>query len=183
MWYDRDLIADFTRYVARFFFLISMDLPLYFLRHNLRLPFTSLDTLRRTNGGQIGSARLLDPNDPSSDFRCSITLIDVASNRFCFNDSYHTSHHLHARRHWREHPVALLRDQERYSDERALVFQSIDHLMLTVHLLRKNYAHLARCIITISAEQRAMSLEERADLLRSRTRRFPELLFGTKERI
>lgn len=71
--------------------------------------------------------------------------------------------------------MALLRDQQRYSDERALVFQNIDYLMLTVRLLRKDYAHLARCMVPIGAEQRAMGLEERADLLRSRTRRFPEL--------
>jgi hypothetical protein len=71
--------------------------------------------------------------------------------------------------------VALLRDQERYSDEQALVFHNIDYLMLTVHLLRKNYAHLAQCMIPIGAKQRAMSLKQREDLLRSRTRRFSGL--------
>lgn len=96
------------------------------------------------------------------------------SNRFCFNDGYHTSHHLHPRRHWREHPVALLRDQKRYSDERALVFRNVDYLMLTVKLLQKDYMHLARCMVPIGPEQREMSLEQRADMLRSRTRRLPD---------
>ncbi|KGO45061.1 Fatty acid desaturase, type 1 [Penicillium expansum] len=207
MWYDRDSIADFARYVGRFFFLVSLELPLYFLRKgqystSLKTAFWEfsnylaiallycygharaticvfilpLMTLRAgLMAGNWGQHAFVDPRDPSSDFRSSITLIDVASNRFCFNDGYHTSHHLHPRRHWREHPVALLRDQKRYSDERALVFQNVDYLMLTVNLLRKNYIHLARCMVPIGAEQRAMSLEERADLLRSRTRRFPEL--------
>ncbi|KAJ5964402.1 uncharacterized protein N7479_004278 [Penicillium vulpinum] len=207
MWYDRDSIADFARYVGRFFFLISLELPLYFFRKgqystSFKTAFWELSnylaiallfryghaqatlcvfllplcTLRAgLMAGNWGQHAFVDPTDPSSDFRSSITLIDVASNRFCFNDGYHTSHHLHPLRHWREHPVALLRDQERYSDEQALVFQNIDYLMLTVNLLRKDYAHLARCMVPIGAEQRAMSLEQRADLLRSRTRRFSDL--------
>ncbi|KAJ5498184.1 hypothetical protein N7453_007235 [Penicillium expansum] len=182
MWYDRDSIADFARYVGRFFFLVSLELPLYFLRKgqystSLKTAFWEFSNYLAIallyRYGNWGQHAFVDPRDPSSDFRSGITLIDVASNRFCFNDGYHTSHHLHPRRHWREHPVALLRDQKRYSDERALVFQNVDYLMLTVNLLRKNYTHLARCMVPIGAEQRAMSLEERADLLRSRTRRFP----------
>ncbi|KAJ5824201.1 Fatty acid desaturase type 1 [Penicillium robsamsonii] len=124
--------------------------------------------------GNWGQHAFVGPNDPLSDFRSSITLIDVASNRFCFNDGYHTSHHLHPRRHWMGHPVALLRDQERY-DERALMFQNLDYLMLTVNLLQKDYAHLARCMVPIGVEQRTMTLEQRENLLRSRTRRFAEL--------
>jgi len=34
----------------------------------------------------------VDEEDPSSNLRSSITLFK--SNRYCFNDSYHTSHHL-----------------------------------------------------------------------------------------
>lgn len=224
MWYDRDSIADFSRYVARFFFLVWLDLPLYFLRKGqystafktafwdignyaaIALLFRNghaqatfcvfvlpLVTLRAgLMAGNWGQHAFVDPSDPSSDFRSSVTLIDVAvhcpahqnvcskltdclqSNRFCFNDGYHTSHHLHPRRHWREHPLALLRDQDRYADERALVFRNVDYMMLTVKLLQKDYLHLARCMVPIGWEQRKMSLEQRADMLRSRTRRLPD---------
>ncbi|KAJ5295915.1 hypothetical protein N7508_010736 [Penicillium antarcticum] len=205
MWYDRDSIVDFARYVGRFFFLIWLDLPLYFLGKGqystaFRTAFWEFSnyiaiaflykhchaqatfcvfvlpllTLRAgLMAGNWGQHAFVDPSDPSSDFRSSVTLIDVASNRFCFNDGYHTSHHLHPRRHWREHPLALLRDQERYSDERALVFRNVDYMMLTVKLLQKDYLHLARCMVPIGPEQRKMSLEQRADMLRSRTRRLP----------
>ncbi|OGE55611.1 hypothetical protein PENARI_c004G07315 [Penicillium arizonense] len=206
MWYDRDSIVDFALYVGRFFFLIWLDLPLYFLGKGqystaFRTAFWEISnyiaiallyqyghaqatfcvfvlpllTLRAgLMAGNWGQHAFVDPSDPSSDFRSSVTLIDVASNRFCFNDGYHTSHHLHPRRHWREHPVALLRDQKRYSDERALVFRNVDYLMLTVKLLQKDYMHLARCMVPIGPEQRQMSLEQRADMLRSRTRRLPD---------
>ena len=46
--------------------------------------------------------------------------------------------------------------------------------MLTVKLLQKDYMHLARCMVPIGPEQREMSLEQRADMLRSRTRRLPD---------
>ena len=40
--------------------------------------------------------------------------------------------------------------------------------------MQKDYAHLAKCMVPIGDEQIAMSLEERAEHLRKRTRRFTE---------
>ncbi|KAL4888889.1 hypothetical protein BDV59DRAFT_187713 [Aspergillus ambiguus] len=204
MWYDRDSIVDFAKYVGRFFCLIWLDLPLYFLRvgkkpfafkaafwelsnylffylmwrYNdsnatfcvLLLPFLVLRL--GLMAGNWGQHALVDPNDPLSDFRSSITLIDVASNRFSFNDGYHTSHHLHPRRHWRAHPVALLEDRKRYTEENALVFRNIDYMMLTFKLLQKDYMYIAKRMIPIGTAQSAMTLEERAAMLRARTRKF-----------
>ncbi|OJD15305.1 hypothetical protein AJ78_04422 [Emergomyces pasteurianus Ep9510] len=123
--------------------------------------------------GNWGQHAFVDEIDPDSDFRSSITLIDVASNRFCYNDGYHTSHHLNPLRHWREHPVAFLKQKERYSEEHALVFYNIDYIMLTVKLMQKDYTHLAKCLVPIG-EQVNMSLDEIATMLRSKTRRFTE---------
>lgn len=95
------------------------------------------------------------------------------SNRFCFNDGYHTSHHLNPRRHWRDHPHAFLKAKDRYSDEGALVFQNIDYLEITFRLLTKNYAHLAKQLVPIG-DQIGMSQVEIAEMLRTKTRRFSE---------
>ncbi|EZF76952.1 hypothetical protein H105_01779 [Trichophyton soudanense CBS 452.61] len=124
--------------------------------------------------GNWGQHALVDEVDPTSDFRSSITLIDVPSNRFCFNDGYHTSHHLNPRRHWREHPVAFLTQRQRYSQEQALVFRNIDYIMMTVKLLQKDYDYLARCLVPIGEKQISMTMEERAAMLRTKTRRFSE---------
>ncbi|KGM92401.1 uncharacterized protein PADG_11603 [Paracoccidioides brasiliensis Pb18] len=132
--------------------------------------------------GNWGQHAFVDEIDPDSDFRSSITLIDVASNRFCYNDGYHTSHHLNPLRHWREHPVAFLRQKERYSKEHALVFHNIDYVMITVKLLQKDYAHLAKCLIPIG-EQVHMSLDEIAAMLRTKTRRFSEADIKQKFRV
>ena len=123
--------------------------------------------------GNFGQHALIDEADPASDLRASITLIDVPSNRYCFNDGWHTSHHLHPRRHWRQHPAAFLRDKPAYREGRALVFQRIDYLMMTYRLLCKDYAYLAERIVPMG-EQIGMSREELADMLRTKTKRFTE---------
>ena len=95
----------------------------------------------------------------------------LQSNRFSFNDGYHTSHHLNPHRHWRDHPVSFLQQKKTYAAEHALVFHNIDYIMLTFNLLTKNYAHLEKCLIPIGA-QIDMSTEERIAMLKSHTRQF-----------
>ncbi|KAG9201751.1 hypothetical protein G6514_005367 [Epicoccum nigrum] len=123
--------------------------------------------------GNWGQHAFVDEVEPDSDFRSSITLIDAPSNRYCYNDGYHTSHHLNPRRHWREHPVAFLKQKQQYADEHALVFYNIDYFMLTVTLLRKDYDKLARCLVPMG-EQRRLTMGQRAEMLRRKTRRFSE---------
>ena len=123
--------------------------------------------------GNWGQHAFVEDAEPDSDFRSSITLIDVASNRFCFNDGYHTSHHLNPRRHWRDHPVSFLQQKEIYASEGALVFRNIDYMMLTLKLLRKDYIYLAKCLVPIG-DQIGKSIEEIAALLKTKTRRFSE---------
>ncbi|KAL4934547.1 fatty acid desaturase [Aspergillus undulatus] len=123
--------------------------------------------------GNWGQHAFVDEVDPNSDFRSSITLIDVPSNRFCYNDGYHTSHHLNPLRHWRDHPVSLLQQKERYAAEHALVFRNIDYIMITVRLMRKDYDYLARCLVPMGV-QVGMSMEERAAMLRTKTKKFSE---------
>jgi phosphoinositide-3-kinase regulatory subunit 4 len=108
--YQRDDFFDFLRYIGRFFFLIWLDLPLYFFRKNkpllaLRaagwelanyLVLYILAAYVNTRAtifvfilpllllrlglmvGNWGQHAFVDKTDPDSDFRSSITLIDVA---------------------------------------------------------------------------------------------------------
>ena len=46
--------------------------------------------------------------------------------------------------------------------------------MLTIQLLRKNYRHLAECMIPIGDEQMAMDMDGRIELLKRHTRKFSE---------
>ena len=111
--YQRDSLAHFLCYVGRFFFFVSADLPLYFLRKNrpsmavraaswefltylyyyamatrfgaratffvYLLPFLLLRLGLMV--GNWGQHAFVDADEPDSDFRSSITLIDVAASR------------------------------------------------------------------------------------------------------
>lgn len=66
-----------------------------------------------------------------------------------------------------------MKAKKQYQDGRALVFHNIDYIMITVRLMRKDYDHLARCLVPIGA-QIGMSHEERVAMLKTKTRRFTE---------
>ncbi|KAI7586348.1 acylamide-delta3(E)-desaturase [Hortaea werneckii] len=123
--------------------------------------------------GNWGQHALVDELEPDSDYRSSITLIDVPSNRYSFNDGYHTAHHLNPRRHWREHPTHFLQSKTAYAGNGALVFTNIDYIMLTITLLRKDYMYLADRLVPIG-NQIGMSKVEIANMLRTKTKAFTE---------
>ncbi|KAK0622442.1 hypothetical protein B0T14DRAFT_513882 [Immersiella caudata] len=124
--------------------------------------------------GNWGQHAFVDEEEPDSDFRSSVTLVDVSSNRYCFNDGYHTSHHLNPLRHWRDHPIAFLQARHDYAAQDALVFHNIDYVFITIRLLMKDYDTLAKCLVPIGAKQIAMTHEERMAMLKSHTRQFSE---------
>ncbi|GAB0135681.1 hypothetical protein EsDP_00004010 [Epichloe bromicola] len=169
--YQRDSIPDFLHYVGRFFFLVWFDLPIYFLRKSR--PGMAFKTAASEIGTYAFYYLVSRVGEPDSDFRSSITVVDVASNRFCFNDGYHTSHHLNPLRHWRDHPISFLEQKQTYTDEGALVFHNIDFLMITFCLMAKDYEHLAKCLVPMG-EQIKLTMEERVQLLKKLTRKFSE---------
>ncbi|CAK7217791.1 hypothetical protein SBRCBS47491_003290 [Sporothrix bragantina] len=214
MWYQRDSLIDFGKYLGRFLVLAWFDLPLYFVStrrfsQGLRAGFWELSSYGLLVGsylagkhrvlvtdsraavfvfilpfvilriglmlGNWGQHAFVDPDEPDSDFRSSITVIDIASNRVCFNDGYHTSHHLNPRRHWREHPRAFVAQKRAYAAEQGLVFFGIDYLEISLRLiLFQDYAYLAKRLVPLGAEQRRMTLPERAAFLRRLTQAFSE---------
>ncbi len=115
----------------------------------------------------------VDEEDPTSNFRSSITLIDVVANRHGLNDGYHTSHHLSPLRHWREHPFAFIKAKQKYADGAALTFQEVDFIKLAFLLCRKEYNLLAKRLVPMG-EQVGKSNEELASMLRRKTRKFTE---------
>ena len=61
----------------------------------------------------------------------------------------------------------------KYANEGALVFRDIDYVEMTFRLLRKDYAHLAGCLVPIG-EQIGLSMRQREEMLRRKTRAFSE---------
>ncbi|KAL5365857.1 hypothetical protein BJX96DRAFT_182011 [Aspergillus floccosus] len=121
--------------------------------------------------GNWGQHAFIERNRPTCNYRSSITLIDVQSNRHCFNDGYHTSHHQNPRRHWREHPLTFLKARNKYQSQDALVFQGIDFFLITYYLLRKDYDHLVDCLVPMGNQTKLSKLELES-MLKERTRKF-----------
>lgn len=96
------------------------------------------------------------------------------SNRFCFNDGYHTSHHLNPQMHWYDQPNTFMRTQSRYENEYALVFRDLDYVMLTYRLLQKDYSYIAKHMVPIGVSQTAMSTQDKIAMLRMKTKKFSE---------
>lgn len=64
-----------------------------------------------------------------------------------------------------------MKQKHRYATEHALVFRNIDYIMVTLKLMQKDYMYLAKCLVPMG-EQIPLTLEERAEMLKTKTRRF-----------
>lgn len=130
--------------------------------------------------GNWGQHAFVDNEEPDSDYRSSITLIDVPvsllvymniplkitgwesdiaktltdrilqSNRYSFNDGYHTSHHLNPMRHWREHPNSFLKQRHVYASQNALVSLSSPRSPTSKQLSNKSVSCLHRSSTTLT---------------------------------
>lgn len=107
-------------------------------------------------------------SDPENPYRSSITCINVRYNRRCFNDGYHTLHHLKPRCHWTEHPAELERAMPEYGRNDAIVFDGIDYFGVWWCLMWRRWSTLADRFVTLeNAPPRTRG--EIIEFLRSRT--------------
>ena len=107
------------------------------------------------------------PEDPGNPYKNSITCINTRYNRRCWNDGYHTSHHIQPALHYTEHPVALQNNIKEYAANRALIFDGLDFGGVFLNLMRKRYDVLAKHVLNI--DNTFSSDEEIIALMRERT--------------
>ena len=124
--------------------------------------------------GNWAQHAFIDQANPTSNFKSSVTCIHHSYNRVAFNDGYHTSHHLHARRHWSEHPTHLVREVSVYYASRPVILQDIDFMGLWVLLMLQRYNRLAQLYVHLGPESERPSQQEIIDMLKSRTRAFSD---------
>jgi fatty acid desaturase len=104
--------------------------------------------------GNWGQHAFICPSDWSNSYRNSLTCINTRYNRRCFNDGYHISHHLDARRHWTEHPGELEANLDRYGAEDAIVLDGLDFFQVWVCLMLRRWDALARAFVHLPGAPR-----------------------------
>ena len=108
--------------------------------------------------------------DPENDYKNSITCINSAYNKMCFNDGYHIGHHANPNMHWTDMPGYFVKNQQKYIDNDSIVFEALDYNQIWFYLMLKRYDILAKYFVNLG--NRFSSDEEVIALLKSRTQRF-----------
>lgn len=112
--------------------------------------------------GNWGQHAFVDPNNPSNSYLNSITCINSAYNRRCFNDGYHIGHHLKPTMHWTDLPKEFNQNSAKYAENRALVFEGVDFFLVTLMLMLKQHKWLASKVVNVngmySSEEEIMAV-------------------------
>lgn len=119
--------------------------------------------------GNWAQHAFISAEEPDNDYKNSITCINTKYNHKCWNDGYHISHHVKPNMHWTEHPGFFKKTLDKYTDNDAIVFDSIHFLHVFVYLMRKRYDLLAKHFINLGDKYK--SDDEIIAFLKMRTRR------------
>lgn len=120
--------------------------------------------------GNWAQHAFVDPRTPADNFRNSITCINSAYNRQCFNDGYHIGHHLKPHLHWTDMPGDFLKNADKYAANKALVFEGIDYNQIWAMLMLKRYDALADHLVNLNGMYG--SKQEAVALMKERTKRW-----------
>jgi len=112
----------------------------------------------------------VDPAAPDNIYTNSIICINTAYNNICWNDGYHTLHHLRPGMHYTDLPVEFVKQKDRLAEEKTLVFEGIHYLHVFLYLMGKRYDKLEKALVNINGS--FSSSEEAIALMKSRTKKF-----------
>lgn len=122
--------------------------------------------------GNWGQHAFVDPEDPKSDYKSSITCLNTRYNRRCFNDGYHIVHHLKPSLHYTEMPSELEKNQRVYGENDAIVFDGLDFHQVFWLLMTGQKRALARHFVHLAGAP-VRSEPEILELFERRLRPFP----------
>jgi fatty acid desaturase len=114
----------------------------------------------------------VDPVDPENMYKNCYTCINTSYNTKCWNDGYHLMHHLRPGAHYTEMPVLFVKEKEKLSQEKSLVFDDIHYLHLFYFLMTKRYDKMADNLVNINNS--FSSREEAISVLKQRTAKFSD---------
>jgi fatty acid desaturase len=140
--------------------LIIFIIPLFFSRFSMM-------------AGNWAQHAFIDPKHPENIYTNSITCINTAYNKKCFNDGYHIGHHLRPALHWTEMPNDFLKNLQKYRDNQAVIFTGLDYFQIWFLLMAKNYSYLSTKFVSLS--EQPITRDEIQSFLKSRTRNISKI--------
>jgi fatty acid desaturase len=120
--------------------------------------------------GNWAQHSFLDKNDPEDMFTSAINCVNTKYNHTCWNDGYHTVHHLRPGLHYLEIPGEFLKLQDKFSERKSIIFTGIHYLHIFVWLMGKRYDKLADHLVNINGNTFS-TREEAIALMKERTKR------------
>lgn len=123
--------------------------------------------------GNWGQHAFVDPDEPSNDFKSSITCINSRYNRRCFNDGYHIIHHLKPALHYTEMADEFHKNRELYGRQDAIVFEGTDFFSVWFMLMTGQKKRLAKAFVRLPGAPERTDAEV-IELLNRRMRPFDE---------
>jgi fatty acid desaturase len=185
MAYKRDSLWDFLKYVSRFLLLGFRDTFMYLFNRKRKKLY-----MRLTYGEMafyafcIGmcfvnlKATLWIFIIPFLFARVVMMLgnwtqhsfiINTAYNKTCWNDGYHTVHHLRPAMHYTEIPGEFLKLKSEFARQKTFVFDGIHYLHVFIYLMTKRYDKLADNLVNIDGA--FASREEAIALMKERVKK------------
>jgi fatty acid desaturase len=100
--------------------------------------------------GNWAQHSFIDKSDPENNFTSAINCINTKYNHTCWNDGYHTVHHLRPALHYTEIPGEFLKLKDQFSEKKSLIFSDIHYLHIFIYLMTKRYDKLASHLVNIN---------------------------------
>jgi hypothetical protein len=110
----------------------------------------------------------IDKSNPDGHFSAVYNCINNVYNQNCWNDGYHSIHHLNPALHYTEIPGVFLKNKDNFVKYKTFIFDGIHYLHIFTWLMFKRYDLLAKHVVNI--DNTFSSEEEVIALLKERVR-------------
>jgi hypothetical protein len=108
----------------------------------------------------------IDARDPDGHFSSVFNCINNVYNQNCWNDGYHSIHHLNPALHYTEIPGVFMKNIENFKKHKTFIFDGIHYLHIFFWVMNKRYDKLASHLVNI--DNTFSSQQEAEELLRQR---------------
>ena len=119
--------------------------------------------------GNWAQHSFIDRENTEDNFTSAINCINTKYNKMCWNDGYHTVHHLRPGMHYTDIPAEFLKMKDEFAQKKSLIFDGVHYLHIFVWLMGKRYDKLADNLVNIN--NTFSSKEEAIALMKERVQR------------